>query len=415
MRSVNREVKPDNFAEVCDINALARPGPLHSGAAAEYIMVKHKKKKADRLHPIVSEITAHTNQQIVYQEQILQVVRRLGNFSWEEAANVRKLISKKQGEQAFNRLQGKFIEGAKENGVSEPMAHKIWKQLVTAGAYAFNAAHCVSYGMLAYWTMWLKVHHPVAFYNAALQKYKDKDKIHDIMKEAKKRGVKILPPDPALSQESWSIEGEALRAGFMQISGIAEKTSEKVLAYREEHGLESWDELINVEGIGPKTIAQIEEFVSDPDPFGLEVLSTTIRKVRRWIWENGEHHGLPYPQHKSEDVPYEAKPGEYIWLGVVRERNLKDLYELHRSRTGEELDPKSVKEPEHVNWMVLTCEDDSGPLVVTVHRYGGQYEREKEKLWDITLGKDLVLVRGYKRKEYRRAIYAKEIWVLEEE
>jgi DNA polymerase-3 subunit alpha len=145
MRSVNREVKPDTFAEVCDINALARPGPLHSGAAAEYIMAKHKKKVVEKLHPVLTEITAHTNGQIVYQEQILRTVRELGGFTWEEAALVRKLISKKQGEQAFNRLMSKFMAGAATLGLREGVAARIWKQLVTAGAYAFNAAHCVSY------------------------------------------------------------------------------------------------------------------------------------------------------------------------------------------------------------------------------------------------------------------------------
>lgn len=415
MRSVNREVKPDNFAEVCDINALARPGPLHSGAAAEYIMVKHGKKKPEKLHPIVSEITAHTNQQIVYQEQILQVVRRLGNFTWEEAANVRKLISKKQGEQAFNRLQGKFIEGCRKNGVADGVAGKIWKQLVTAGAYAFNAAHCVSYGMLAYWTMWLKVHHPLEFYCAALQKYDDKRKVLDIMIEADKRDVTILPPDPVLSQASWTVYEGCLLAGLTQVDGIGEKMAPTMLAYREEVGVEDWADYEAVSGIGPKTIDKIEAFCNSEDPFGLKVLSDTIRKVRRWIWENGDQYDLPYPSSKSEDIPYEAIPGEHVWIGVVRDRNLKDLYELHRSRTGEELDPKTVREPEHINWMVLTCEDETGPLVVTVHRYGGMYERLKDELMDIELGKDLLLVRGMKRKEYRRAIYAKQIWVLEGE
>lgn len=136
MRSVNREVKPDNFMELGDINALSRPGPLHSGAAAEYIQVKHGRKQAEHLHPVVDRITQWTNYQIVYQEQILQVVRKLANFSWENAAKIRKLISKKQGEQAFNRMRELFMDGCKANGVKEVMAGRIWKSLVTAGAYA---------------------------------------------------------------------------------------------------------------------------------------------------------------------------------------------------------------------------------------------------------------------------------------
>lgn len=417
MRSVNREVKPDNFAEVCDINALARPGPLHSGAAAEYIMVKHGKKRAEILHPVVGEITAHTNQQIVYQEQILQVVRRLGNFTWEEAALIRKLISKKQGEQAFNRMMDKFIKGAKANGLNDTNAMKVWKQLVTAGAYAFNAAHCVSYGMLAYWTMWLKQNYPLEFYCAALQKYDPRTKGFDLLKEAMQKGIRILPPDPAASGETWGYDKEknSLLAGFTQISGIGERTAEAMLEYRENYDVNDWEDFQAVRGIGPKTIEKIEAFCSDPDPFGVQLLGKTLSAVRRFLWYEGDAEMMPFPRSKSEDVPYEAIRGEHVWIGMVRDRNLKDIYELHRSRTGEELDPKEVKEPQYVNYAVLLGEDETGPLTITVHRYRGLYERFKDAIWNMDVKRDLLLVKGYKRSEYRRAIYATELWVINPE
>lgn len=415
MRSVNREVKPDTFAEVCDINALARPGPLHSGAAAEYIMAKHKKKMVEKLHPIVTAITAHTNGQIVYQEQILRVVRELGGFTWEEAALVRKLISKKQGEQAFNRLMGKFLEGSRAKGVKDAVAAKVWKQIVTAGAYAFNAAHCVSYGMLAYWTMWLKQNHPLAFYAAALAKYKDEDKVLDILKEVTGKGIRVLPPHPELSHLTWSIEGDALRAGLVQVKGIGEKTAELMLAHRDAcgpHSMIDWADYTAVKGIGPKTMETVQEFCAKEDPFGIHQLRRSLDRMRWWIKEKGAKFDLPYPSSRSEDIPYEAIRGEHVWLGRIVHRNLKDIYELHRSRTGEELDPKKVKEPQYVNYAVLVGEDETGPLTITVHRYGGLYEKFKDDIWDIDQDKDLVLVRGYKRAEYRRAIYATELHVL---
>jgi DNA polymerase-3 subunit alpha len=423
MRSVNREVKPDTFAEVCDINALARPGPLHSGAAAEYIMAKHKRKLVEVLHPIVSEITAHTQGQIVYQEQILRVVRELGGFSWEEAALVRKLISKKQGEQAFNRLQGKFLEGCSSKGVRETVAARVWKQLVTAGAYAFNAAHCVSYGMLAYWCMWLKQNHPLAFYSASLQKFSGpshKDKALDILKECAAKGIQVLPPHPGNSQAQWSIQGEALLAGLVQVPGIGATTAEAMLEWREGEIAAArvdpddmpWEDYLAVKGVGPGTIGKVTEFCAQDDPFGVYTLSRQLANTRRWLDRHGERHSLPYPRSRSEDVPYEAKPGEHVWVGRVVNRNLKDIYELHRSRTGEELDPAKVKEPEHVNYVVITGEDETGPLVITVHRYRGLYDKYKDDIWDIDPKKDLLLVRGHKRSEYRRAIYATELHVL---
>lgn len=418
MRSVNREVKPDNFAEVCDINALARPGPLHSGATAEYIMAKHGKKKVEKLHPIVSEITAHTQGQIVYQEQILQVVRELGNFSWEEAARIRKIISKKQGEQEFNRQMGKFLSGCKENGLAEVKAARIWKNLVTAGAYAFNAAHCVSYGMLAYWTMWLKINHPLEFYCSCLEKY-DTEKSLDILKEAISKGIEVRPPHPRHSQASWTIHEGTLLAGFEQIRGIGDKMSPKLLDYRESflhlNDDISWDDFEAVSGIGPAKIKSFKEMEEDPDPFNVYRLKVALKKVRRALWDYEDLLGIPYPKHRSEDVPYENRRGEYTWCGYVIDRNLKDIYELHRSRTGEELDPASVKEPQYVNYVVLTGEDETGPLVITVHRWGGLYERYKKLIWDMDVKRDVLVVQGYKRNEYRRAIYATELWVVNPE
>lgn len=423
MRSVNREVKPDTFAEVCDINALARPGPLHSGAAAEYIMVKHGKKKAADLHPVVARVCAHTNQQIVYQEQILQVVRELGGFNWKEAAEIRKLISKKQGEQAFNRMRDKFMAGCAARGdISEQRAALVWKQLVTAGAYAFNAAHCVSYGMLAYWTMWLKVNHPLEFYCAALQKYKDKAKILDLLREAASRGIRILPPDPKRSSETWrplrSAQGDALLAGLTQVPGIGPKLAPTMLAYRKRHravgAAERWDwsSWLPMNGYGPGKVEMLSAFCAKSDPFDVYKLKRRCTRARRWLEVNGDDHFLPVPTSKSEDIPYEPKRGEHVWVGMVLNRNLKDIYELHRSRTGEELDPEQVKEPEYVNYVVITGEDETGPLVITVHRWGGLYEKYKDVIWDLNPATDVLLVRGYKRSEYRRAIYATELHVM---
>ena len=209
-------------------------------------------------------------------------------------------------------------------------------------------------------------------------------------------------------------------AGLVQVPGIGATTAEAMLEWREAEIAAArvdpddmeWAEYVAVKGVGAGTIKKVLDFCSVDDPFGVYTLARQLAKTRWWLGENGDRYGLPYPSSRSEDVPYEAKPGEHVWVGRVINRNLKDIYELHRSRTGEELDPKKVKEPQYVNYVVITGEDETGPLVITVHRYGGLYEKFKEDIWDLDQGKDLLLVRGYKRSEYRRAIYAKEIHVL---
>jgi DNA polymerase-3 subunit alpha len=412
MRSVNREVRPDNFNEVADVNALARPGPLHSGAAAQYIMVKHGRKEREFLHDVVSRITAHTQGQIVYQEQILQIVRELGGFTWEEAANVRKLIAKKQGEQAFNRLQDRFVSGALSNGVTEGTALKVWKYLVTAGAYAFNAAHCVSYGMLAFWTMWLKQHHPQAFFVAALRKYDPKEKQPQLLRDAARKGITILPPHANLSGVTWEVEGEAIRAGLTQISGIGVRAAEDLLRDRPPGGWHSPNQILRHRPKGAaysiKTVRLLDEIRRNDDPFGLQILSRSLARLRARLADTRYQ-----PTHTSADVPYEPKQEGVTWCGVVRERNLKDLYELHRSRTGEELDRATVKDPNLVNWVVLLGEDDTDLLTITISRW--QYPRLKEAVFRARLNKDLIVVRGTTTNQYRRAIYVNEIWVVRED
>lgn len=431
MRSVNQGVVPDNFDEVCDINALARPGPLHSGATADYMDVKHGRKKAVHYHPIVDQITLHTNFQIVYQEQILQTVRLLGDFSWEEASRIRKIISKKRGEQEFNSMRDKFVKGAAKHGLKKDEAHKVFSMLATAGAYAFNAAHCVSYGMLAWWTMWLKRHHPAEFYVASLAKCNDdkKGKIRrdQLLRDTSKfgRSVKVGKIRINSSQASWSIpdpEDPVLVPGFMQVKGIGEKTAQAILEYRDAEGrFEDWDDLQAVKGVGPATVEAILDFWQDPDPFGLNLLNDTINSVRNSIYNGilaedsaGYMGNLPMPTHTAAQVPYEKTPTnvEVVWLGVVRERNLKDIFELHHSRTGEHLDPESVKDPHLNEYVAMTAEDNTDLLVLTVDRW--RYPKLKNTIWDITPDQDIVLVRGVKKGfQARRAIYITDIWVFD--
>jgi DNA polymerase-3 subunit alpha len=422
MQNVNQGVRPDNFFEVADVNALARPGPLHSGATSEYIDIKHGRKIATRYHEIIDRITQHTQGQIVYQEQILQTVRELGGFSWEEAARIRKIISKKRGEQEFNSMRAKFVKGASKRGLDRAGAERVFSMLATAGAYAFNAAHCVSYGLLAYWTMWLKRHYPREFYVACLRKY-DKDKSLTILRDAMNHGIEV-GSITMTAERSWYVDGDVVRPGWEQVPGIASKTADLILAYLEEWDPHDWFAFMDVKGIGPKKCQALEDFSNAEDPFGVYWLRDKLDPVRK-VLRRGvqvevdyQHHPivLPAPTHRSADVPYEKtdRHVEVVWAGVVRERNLKDLFELHHSRTGEVLDPRTVQKPELFEWVVMTCEDDSELLVVTVDRF--RYPQLKEQIWDITPNKDVILVRGLKKSyQARRAIYVTDLWVLETE
>lgn len=419
MRSVNNGVHPDNFSEICDINALARPGPLHSGAASDYIDTKHGRKEAKKFHPIISKVTKHTNYQIVYQEQILRIVRELGNFSWEEASTIRKIISKSKGEAEINKMRSRFVKGARTHGVKAQDANDVYNMISTAGAYAFNAAHCVSYGMLAYWTMWIKRHHPQAFYMAALRKYDPKEKGPKLLRDAAKHNIEISPPNLNDSEESWTISDGRIIAGFTQIKGIGDKTAQKIVETRKtNNGFEDWKDLKQVPGIGDKTIEVITNFVSNSDPFDLNLLRDTLGSVVKDIKKGKLGDSIPNPTHKSIEIPYDKDSEnvnlECVWIGVIRQRNPKDLFETHFTRYGKELDPTTVKDPELKDFCTMVGEDDTEFLNLNINRY--KYPFFKELIWSITPNKDLVLVRGIKKGfESRRAIHVTAMWIIDTE
>ena len=419
-RMVCQEVAPTTFLELCDINALSRPGPLHSGSTGDYIAVKHGRQEVEHLHPLVDELTHYSQYQIIYQEQILALCRNVGKFPWVHASEIRKVISQKKGEAAFNKLYQTFLEGSRSQGISDVTADKIWKKLVTSGTYAFNMAHCVSYSMLAFWCQWLKQHHPTAFYAAQLRKVDDdprKGKHITLMRDASDprygRDMKVHPPTLNTSSETWERhpDGNGVQAGFLQIKGIGESFATAILEHRKERGgFDDWSDLIEVKGIGPKKMEMIQEFCSKDDPFELMKLRDGAAAVVEAI-KSGELGPMPVPDTLADNIPYESKRSNHVVMGIVKNRNLQDLYENHRSRTGEELLRKDVKDPDLKDSMTLYMEDESGLMTVKVSRW--DYPKMKEALWGLKLGHDFLLMRVQKKPYYGKTVHCKSLWVID--
>jgi DNA polymerase-3 subunit alpha len=151
MRSVCQILKPEKFIEIMDCNALSRPGPLHNGAASAYAAIKFGRAEPERLHPAIDAITADTQFQIVYQEQILRIVREVGDFPWTHAAYIRKIISRKIGEQEFNRSWGRFWEGCQTlhkrtdyPKIEEVIAKRAWMSMITSGSYCTHSTQPIA-------------------------------------------------------------------------------------------------------------------------------------------------------------------------------------------------------------------------------------------------------------------------------
>jgi DNA polymerase-3 subunit alpha len=407
-RLVNRDVSPDNFGEVVDINALSRPGPLFSGTTAEYCDVKHGRRKPERFHPITDRITAHTRGQIIYQEQILQIVREVGGFDWTNANEIRRIIAKKIGEAAFNVSMGNFVEGAARlHGIEEKTAQRIWKRLVTSGTYAFVYAHSVSYSILGLWCAWLKAHYPLEFYAASLAKEGDEEGRFKLMKDAQNHGIAIRPPSLSISRRSWiGVPNTGLVAGWEQIRGIGVKTAERIEEYRPEGGWKNWNDLQIIPGIGPKTVETMAAFATAADPFGLDRTAKILDSTGRWL--RGQR-SIPKPTHNGTETAeifieqnyganakakYGAGP-RVVYMGLVREINYQDAVENRRSRTGEEAEDilKTLKRPDLLAYCSIRCYDTTEEEVyLRVNRF--KFPAFKRIIEGIAINHDVVICVG---------------------
>lgn len=188
-----KQMKPTAISDLIALVALFRPGPLDTGAAASYVKVKNGEEQASYLWGTYDTLK-NTYGQIVYQEQIAELARKIGGLSLGDGVNLVKAISKKKINKV-NKFKEKFFTGAKENGCPKEAAEEIWNSAEKFASYAFNRAHATAYGLTAYVGAWLKVNYPMAFYSVILRDIDD-DKLPTVMTEIYNFGkIELVQPD----------------------------------------------------------------------------------------------------------------------------------------------------------------------------------------------------------------------------
>lgn len=229
--SVAKQMNITEFNDLVAITSLARPGTLINGEANRYARNKNE-GVVEYAHPILEPILKETHGIIVYQEQVMKIVREVGNFSWEETSKIRKAIGKSMGSDYINKMKHLFIQGCQANNVDEFSAEKIWQNILDMGSYTFNKSHAVAYAMLSYWCMILKAYHPLEFALATLKDSKDDDQTIFVLRELVKEGFEYKVFDKDLSEIDWSIKDGKLIGGFINIKGVAEKKATKLIEKR---------------------------------------------------------------------------------------------------------------------------------------------------------------------------------------
>lgn len=221
-------MKPASIADLADMGSIVRPGPMRSGLTESYLRRKAGEEPVDFPDPRLEQFLASTQGVMIFQEQVMQACMELAGYTSTEADGVRKILGKKKVDQVVE-AGHKFVDGCVEHGMDRDAARLLWDQMAEFAKYGFGKAHAVSYALITYWTAWWKTHYPVPALTALLSTV-DKERVPDFVKEARRMGVSILPPDINASGRGFKPDGTAIRYGLDAIKGVGDKAVEAILA-----------------------------------------------------------------------------------------------------------------------------------------------------------------------------------------
>ncbi|NDA40379.1 MAG: DNA polymerase III subunit alpha, partial [Actinobacteria bacterium] len=240
IRALLRSMNPDSFEDISAVIALYRPGPMGVNAHNDYADRKNKRKRIEPIHPELSEplkeILDDTYGLIVYQEQVMAIAQKVAGFSLARADLLRKAMGKKNKE-ILDKEYVHFEAGMKKNGFSNLAIEELWKTLIPFSDYAFNRAHSAGYGVVSFWTAYLKANYPTEYMAALLSSVKDdKDKSALYLNECRRMGIKVLPPDVNESDSEYTPRGKDIRFGLAAIRNVGENVVSSVVRNRSAKG-----------------------------------------------------------------------------------------------------------------------------------------------------------------------------------
>ena len=239
-RTLLRTMKPDNFEDISALGALYRPGPMGVNSHTNYALRKNGQQEITPIHPELEEplkeILLPTYGLIVYQEQVQRAAQILAGYTLGQADLLRRAMGKKKKE-ILDKEFVPFRDGCKKNGYSDKAIQAVWDVLVPFAGYAFNKAHSAAYGLVSYWTAYLKANYPAEYMAAVLTSVgDDKDKSALYLSESRRMGVKVLPPDVNASVATFAAVGADVRFGMAAIRNVGVNVVEAIVATRKSKG-----------------------------------------------------------------------------------------------------------------------------------------------------------------------------------
>ena len=240
MRALLRSMRPDTFEDISAVGALYRPGPMGADSHNKYARRKTGREAVEAIHPELAEpledILGETYGLIVYQEQVMAIAQKLAGYSLGQADILRRAMGKKKKEELDKQFAG-FSAGMQERGYSMAAVKTLWDILLPFSDYAFNKAHSAAYGLVSYWTAYLKANYPAEYMAALLTSVRDdKDKMAIYLNECRRMKIQVLPPDVNESAANFTPVGRDIRFGLTAIRNVGSNVVDKIVEGRELKG-----------------------------------------------------------------------------------------------------------------------------------------------------------------------------------
>ncbi|GGR58944.1 DNA polymerase-3 subunit alpha [Nocardioides luteus] len=240
MRALLRSMLPDRFADITAVSALYRPGPMGADSHNKYAHRKNGREPIVPIHPELeeplAEVLGETYGLIVYQEQVMSIAQVLAGFSLGQADNLRRAMGKKKKAELDKQYAG-FQAGMLERGYSQSAIDTIWEILLPFSDYAFNKSHSAAYGVVTYWTAYLKANYPTEYMAALLTSVKnDKDKMAIYLNECRRMKIAVLPPDVNESSHDFTAVGSDIRFGLTAVRNVGAQVVDGIVEARTSKG-----------------------------------------------------------------------------------------------------------------------------------------------------------------------------------
>lgn len=377
LQSLTQQFKVTEFEDMVSVTALARPGPLSSGGATQWIERKNGRAEVTYPHPSLVPSLGTSLGIVIYQEQVMQIGREVGDLSWDDVTALRKAMSKSLGKEFFDKYGDKFKEGALKRGWDKDILEKFWDDLCQYGAWAFNRSHSVAYGMVSYWCCVLKAHFPLEFAAATLSHESDPEKQLKVLREMHREGVSYQPVDGKRSSDKWEVHDGKLLGPLSGVKGLGPKKISDILHARQA-GLPM-----------PKGV---EKMLTNPKTT-IDDLWPVQSRVKELVPDFYEA-GIVTPPTPLASVQTSGRRESVVVIVRVQEINLRNHNELGNViKRGYEMKGPTA-------FVNLVLEDDTDRILARVDRY--TFERVGKPIVEIgSPGKALWVMKGELAADFR--------------